>query len=68
MIVCVCSTDPDINIYEVGDLMHKAGWALNNLQNPPGLHICCTFRTVGQEQRFLDDLKEVRVGRAAAFN
>ena len=61
MIVCIGSCDSYISIYEVGDLMHKKGWALNSLQHPAGLHICCTLRTVGQHQRFLRDLRKVSI-------
>jgi hypothetical protein len=57
MIVCVGSND--MSIYEVADLMTKKGWSLNSLQNPAGLHLCCTMRHVGKEQQFIDDLRMV---------
>lgn len=57
MIVCFASSDASVNIYSVGDAMHKKGWSLNTLQHPPCLHICCTVTHVGREERFVADLR-----------
>jgi len=57
MIVCVGGRE-GVDIYEVGDRMTKRGWNLNSLQAPAGLHLCCTLRHVGKEERFLKDLRE----------
>lgn len=46
-VVAFRAVDPAaLNILEVGDRMAKRGWHLNALQNPPGLHIAVTVRTV----------------------
>lgn len=55
MIVAFASDD--LNIYAVNDEMVRRGWSLNALQHPPSLHICCTVRTVGHADRFINDLK-----------
>lgn len=58
MISCFTTVDHSkINIYSVGDQMHKKGWTLNALQNPPCLHLCCTNTHVGKQDKFLSDLK-----------
>ena len=56
MIVCFGATD--VNVLKVADAMAKKGWSLNSLQAPASVHLCVTVRTVGHEQRFLDDLQE----------
>lgn len=59
MIVCFQSADDSkLNIYAVGDIMSKKGWSLNLVQYPPGIHICCTVRTVGHEHEFLSELAD----------
>lgn len=59
MIVCFQSSNNDkLNIYAVGDAMSKKGWCLNLVQYPPGIHICCTVRTLGREQEFLSELED----------
>lgn len=40
--------------------------ALWRWQDPAGLHLCCTYRTVGKAQVFLDDLKQVSGGMLLA--
>ena len=45
-----------MNIHCVGDAMSKRGWSLNSLQRPASVHICCTVKHIGNEQKFLDDL------------
>ena len=48
------------NIYNLSEKMHKKGWTLNALQNPPSVHICVTLRTVegNATDRFITDLTE----------
>lgn len=59
MIVCFTTTpDSGLNIYSVGDVMHKKGWSLNSLQHPACLHICVTVAHVGHQGEFLRDLKQ----------
>ena len=33
---------PDLDVYHVNDALIRAGWRLNALQLPPGLHFCVT--------------------------
>jgi len=47
----------EFNIYRVTDYMAEKGWNLNNLQNPPGVHITVTNLT--DAETFVEDLKEV---------
>lgn len=54
----VCFDSKKFNIHRVGDQMTKKGWSLNSLQNPDCIHICCTVKTVGNEKKFLTDLKD----------
>eukprot|EP00002_Diphylleia_rotans_P006508 TRINITY_DN1586_c0_g1_i1.p1 TRINITY_DN1586_c0_g1~~TRINITY_DN1586_c0_g1_i1.p1 ORF type:complete len:539 (-),score=113.74 TRINITY_DN1586_c0_g1_i1:331-1947(-) len=44
------------DIFAVFNVLSEKGWHLNALHKPNCLHICCTLRHVGQEQRFLDDV------------
>lgn len=46
----------NVNIYAISDSMTSRGWNLNSLQNPPAIHICCTYLTVTKYGQFLDDL------------
>lgn len=58
MIVCFASDDHvGLDIYAVNDALVSRGWALNALQHPPCLHLCCTLLTCGHEDRFLADLR-----------
>jgi sphinganine-1-phosphate aldolase len=60
MIVCFrSSSEETIKTYAVGYKMVQKGWGLNLLQYPIGIHLCCTVQTVGHEEDFLSDLKEV---------
>lgn len=56
MIVCFATDDEQLNIYSIGDAMHKKGWSLNALQRPACLHLCCTVTHIGREGKFLADL------------
>lgn len=47
----------NFSIYAVADQMTLRGWALNSLQHPACVHICCTLRHVGVEVNFVSDLK-----------
>lgn len=60
MIVCFRSRNEEtLKTYAIGYKMIKKGWAINLLQYPVGIHICCTVQTVGHELEFLNDLKDV---------
>lgn len=56
MIVCVRGTE-GVNIYSVGDEMHKMGWSLNALQNPASLHLCVTVTHLNRGDKFVKDLR-----------
>ena len=32
----------DFNAFQLNNELHKLGWSLNPIQNPPGFHICFT--------------------------
>ncbi|KAL0956770.1 hypothetical protein HGRIS_002890 [Hohenbuehelia grisea] len=57
-VVAFASKHPLVNIAEVGDAMSRRGWHLNQLQNPPALHIACTRLTVPLDETFVEDLKD----------
>ncbi|KAJ3007394.1 UNVERIFIED_CONTAM: hypothetical protein HDU68_003540, partial [Siphonaria sp. JEL0065] len=57
-VVAFESSIPSIKIYGVADLLDKKGWHLNVLQNPPAIHIACTFLTVKAASVLVNDLRE----------
>jgi len=60
MIVCFTSEKGyNLNIYQVAEYMNSRGWNLNSLQNPSSIHLCVTLNTVGHEEQFVTDLKNV---------
>ncbi len=48
------------NVYNLSAKLSDKGWALNNLQNPPCVHICITLRTAAGDacDRFCSDIRE----------
>jgi len=58
-VVCFQSSDPKLNIFNVGDAMSSRGWSLSVLQFPAAIHICVTHVHTKDEAatRFLADLK-----------
>ena len=51
MVVAWRSTDPDVDVYVLNDVMTKGGWHLSVLHAPPALHYCVTpanVRSVGE--------------------
>ncbi len=56
MIVCF-GGDYNVNVYSIADKMAHRGWALNSLQHPACVHICCTVAHVGRGEQFLADLR-----------
>ena len=66
MIICVASntahsvrgTLGPVNVHCVSDIMSKKGWALNSLQSPASVHLCCTVKHIGIENQFVDDLRD----------
>ncbi len=41
-VVAFGSTNPKVNVMEVGDIMSTRGWHLNGLSSPAAVHIACT--------------------------
>ena len=58
MVVAWRSSDPDVNIYVVNDVMVTKGWHLSVLHSPPALHMCLTPANVESTQRLLTDLRD----------
>ncbi len=52
------STDPELNIYAVGDQMDSRGWQVNRNQHPPGLHAMVTAQHLHVVDQYLEDLQE----------
>jgi glutamate/tyrosine decarboxylase-like PLP-dependent enzyme len=52
------SSDPDINIFAVGDQMDAKGWKINRLQRPDGLHAMITASHLDVMDDYLRDLKD----------
>ncbi|MEM1110323.1 MAG: aspartate aminotransferase family protein [Pseudomonadota bacterium] len=52
------SSDPDLNIYAVGDQMDARGWQVNRNQSPPGLHAMVTAQHLAVVDDYLSDLRE----------
>ncbi len=52
------STDPELNIYAVGDQMDARGWQVNRNQSPPGLHAMVTAQHLRVVDNYLADLRE----------
>ncbi|KAJ3266937.1 hypothetical protein HDU77_008282 [Chytriomyces hyalinus] len=57
-VVAFNSKSPKVKIYAVADILDKRGWHLNVLQNPPAIHIACTYLNVRASKVLLTDLKE----------
>ncbi len=51
------STDPELNIYAVGDQMDARGWQVNRNQHPPGLHAMVTAQHLAVVDDYLADLR-----------
>lgn len=52
------SNDPKVNIYAVGDEMHRRGWLINKQQKPECLHAMITQIHEKSVDAFLKDLAE----------
>ena len=57
-VMVVAFAAKNLNIYQINDAMTHRGWSLNALQNPASAHLCVTLRHIGQQDKFLSDLKE----------
>jgi len=51
------STDPDLNIFAVGDVMESKGWHIDRLQKPEGLHVMVTPAHENMADQYLLDLE-----------
>lgn len=52
------STNPDLNIFALGDVMEEKGWHIDRLQRPDALHAMVTASHDKVVQQYLDDLRE----------
>lgn len=57
VVVCFTSASPFVDVYRVRDSMAASGWLLNELQNPPCVHVCVTLSMTHQVATFARDLK-----------
>lgn len=57
MVVAWRSSDKQVNIYDVNDIMTSKGWRLAVLQNPSALHICVTKANISALGEMVRDLK-----------
>jgi len=48
----------NMDVYQIGDAMHAAGWELSTLQNPKSLHLCVTAQHKGMAGELIEDLKK----------
>jgi sphinganine-1-phosphate aldolase len=50
----------DFDVYRLAGSLNEKGWNLNNLQFPPSVHICVTYRHTeeGVVEQFLKDVSE----------
>lgn len=78
MIICFTG-NKGVCIYAISEAMTTRGWALNTLQSPSCIHLCCTVCHLGKEEVFIRDLKDSvaevmlqpinkkKVGKAAVY-
>jgi len=52
------STNPEIDIFAVGDVMENKGWHIDRLQRPEGLHAMVTPAHEAMVDQYLADLKQ----------
>lgn len=52
------STDPKLNIYAVADQLEQAGWSINRVQNPDGIHCMVTAKHLHVADDYLADLAQ----------
>ena len=65
-VIAFKSTNPDLNIYKVNDLLSARGWHLNALQRPAALHVCFTAaHSSAIVKELLRDLEECVAGVVA---
>ncbi len=52
------STDKDLNVYALGDLMEEKGWHIDRQQRPETLHAMVTPHHATSADKYLEDLRE----------
>lgn len=52
------STNPQLNIFAVGDVMQQKGWHVDRLQRPDGLHVMVIASHDQVVEQYLADLKD----------
>jgi glutamate/tyrosine decarboxylase-like PLP-dependent enzyme len=67
-VMCIGSTRPDIDIYEVGDNMSERGWHLDRQQSPNTLHLTINQAHIQAADAFLKDLNECVVQARMNFD
>ena len=55
------STQENLNVFAVAELMEKNGWHINRQQKPNSLHAMVTINHKIHYQQFLEDLREAVV-------
>mmetsp|Transcript_8829 Transcript_8829/g.13407 ORF Transcript_8829/g.13407 Transcript_8829/m.13407 type:complete len:564 (-) Transcript_8829:85-1776(-) len=55
----VAFNSPSFNIFKVLQGMNEAGWNLNAIQKPNGVHVCVTAPMIGKHVDFIKDLHAV---------
>ncbi len=52
------SSDPHLNIYAVADQLERAGWSINRVQNPDGIHCMVTAKHRHVTGEYLADVAQ----------
>ncbi|WP_120631327.1 aspartate aminotransferase family protein [Ruegeria sp. EL01] len=52
------STDPKLSVYAVADQLEQAGWSINRVQNPDGIHCMVTAKHLHVAEEYLADLAQ----------
>ncbi|KKZ61776.1 sphinganine-1-phosphate aldolase [[Emmonsia] crescens] len=58
-VVSWASATPDIDIYDIADMLSAKGWHLNALQSPPAMHMAFTVPTAAAVEKLIADLVSV---------
>ncbi|PGH32691.1 sphinganine-1-phosphate aldolase [[Emmonsia] crescens] len=58
-VVSWASVTPDIDIYDIADMLSAKGWHLNALQSPPAMHMAFTVPTAAAVEKLIADLVSV---------
>lgn len=67
-VMCIGSTQPEIDIYEVGDNMSERDWHMDRQQFPASLHLTVNHAHIASADSFLKDLNECTVQARMNYN